>query len=53
MQLTKSNSHYNNVSNNLHRWPISNTTGINTETRELILKYYKLPGQWSAIETAY
>ena len=28
---------------NLHRWPILSTTGINTQ--ELILKYYKLPGQ--------
>ena len=32
---------------NLHRWPISKTTGI--ETQELILKYYKLPDQLSKL----
>ena len=34
-----------------HRWPISKTTEINTETQELILKYYKLPDQH--LKTAY
>ena len=44
MQLTKGSSHYTTMSAiNLHRWPISNTTGINTETQIA----------WSAIETAY
>ena len=36
---------------NLHRWPISKTPEINTETQELILKYYKLPDQH--LKTAY
>jgi len=34
---------------NLHRWPISKTTGINIETQELILKYYKLHDQLSKL----
>ena len=34
---------------NLHRWPISKTTGINIETQELKLKYYKLPDQLSKL----
>ena len=34
---------------NLHRWPILKTTGINIETQELILKYYKLPDQLSKL----
>ena len=34
---------------NLHRWPISKTTGINIETQELILKYYKLLNQLSTL----
>jgi len=34
---------------NLHRWPISKTTGINIETQELILKYCKLPDQLSKL----
>ena len=34
---------------NLHRWPISKTTGINIETQELILKYYKFPDQLSKL----
>ena len=50
MQLTKVSSHYRTMSAiNLHRWPISNTTGIITETQELILKYYKLPDQLSKL----
>ena len=40
MQLTKGSSHYNNVSNKPAK-----TTGINTETQALILKYYKLSDQ--------
>ena len=30
---------------NLHRWPISKTTGINIETQELILKWAKQDSQ--------
>ena len=40
MQLTNGSFHYKTMSAiNLHRWPISKTTEINTETQELILKY--------------
>jgi len=38
---------------NLHRWQISKTTGIKTETQELILKYYKLPGQLLKLNINY
>ena len=50
MQLTKGSSHYTTMSAiKLHRWPLSKTTGINTETQELIFKYYKLPSQLSKL----
>jgi len=49
MQLTKGSTTMSAI--NLHRWAISKTTGINIETQELILKYYKLPDQH--LETAY
>ena len=53
MQLTKGSSHYRTMlAINLHRWPISKTTGINIKTDidiELILKYYKLHDQLSKL----
>ena len=51
MQLTKGSSHYNNGINKPANMADIKTTEINTETQELILKYYKLPDQH--LKTAY
>jgi len=54
MQLTKGSSYHTTMpAINLHRWPIPNTTGINTKTQELILKYYKLPGHLLKLHINY